>query len=237
MQKYSVLLSKTREIFTIDGQGERQYSTSPLFITSAFLESFFPILKGTEESTAENFIAALVKAGNIIDDDISRSNLLTDKKEVIDEISCLFHAVNEWIPAQKFPVYNLESPINSPNGKAIFYFSYRNIEAPLMPCFFEADVDRAHFTDSLLALAWAEIWHAVDYGIKARSCPYCGVVFILPPNNLQKKTCLRPACKQAYEVDRHGGIEEYREWERDRKKRPSLQKPGRPKKVKGDIEK
>ena len=80
----------------------------------------------------------------------------------------------------------------------------------------------------LLPLCWAEVYYSRVNNIRTRICPYCGKIFEVPLNNPWKHFCQDKVCKQAYVIEKHGGIEGYREWERTRKKSTGG-KRGRPK--------
>ena len=244
MKKYSVILGKESECIRLE---QKYIDTSPLMITSTLIESFFPLINGTISLDDQVLQEAESKVESIFGQKVlfsSNGNNFHHPKHppLLDEIMALRHTIINWIDAGKLPSFKEDnlSPKShifpdTPDGNAIGYLQSRITEAPLIPMFAgsgEKTPSRIHNSDNLLALAWAEIWHALEYNIKARSCPYCGLVFTPPPNNPRKATCLRPGCKIKYEIDRHGGIELYREWERNRKKVPSKRPPGRPKKQK-----
>lgn len=95
---------------------------------------------------------------------------------------------------------------------------------------------RIHETDNPLCLCWSEIWFALEYGIRARLCPYCNHrVYTVPKNNPRMAHCQSASCKRAYDIERRGGIEKYRAHETIRKKKAPTGKMGRPRKqVKGN---
>lgn len=246
-KKYCICLGKSKEDLSLN---EKTHETSLLMLTSALIESFFPIIQNNIETTLASFEEAETKLNAILDTKttlvstmsiaptgsgllpenivrhLNTNELTIEDKRVLQEITELRNAVVNWIDKRQLP---LSRQNQGPEPTAKEYLQIALLTAPIKPIILCKDIRRIHQADSLLPLAWCEIWHALEYGIRARSCPYCGLVFLLPPNNPRKTTCLRPACKMKYEIDRHGGIEAYREWERNRKKLPSKRSPGRPK--------
>ena len=79
----------------------------------------------------------------------------------------------------------------------------------------------------LLPLCWMEIWYCLEHNIRARVCPYCGRVFKPYKTNPNTMHCGDRNCKRLAFIKRKGGQEKYREWERNRKKKPGG-KRGRP---------
>lgn len=109
----------------------------------------------------------------------------------------------------------------------------RAFKAPASPIVIEDKSNRwgrIHKSDSLLGIAWAEIWHYKEFCIKnVKLCPYCYQVYIAPPNNPNKQNCGSAVCKKLHLIESHGGIEGYRKWENERKiSRPGNRPVGRP---------
>lgn len=229
----------------------KQSSVSHLMITSLLIESFFSLIEQVVPPTNDNYEAAKNKIDTILGiksnlsptqwieapsdelrDPVNKKNKLNNK--IIEEVSILRYAVINWVDKQHTPSFNTISNQDETTQKALMFMQLALMKSPIIPII-GGGIGRRHDSDGLIPLAWAEIWYALEKNIRARCCPYCGTVFILPPNNLRKTTCLRPPCKIKYEIDRHGGIEAYREWERTRKIKRDPEKPkkaGRPKKQK-----
>jgi hypothetical protein len=252
MSNYFLRLEKTKEYLNLGNKGD--ITVSHLFLASTILEAYFPIMEKDNPSLSElqealcEFNALLgngllSRAMNGTNNDyvlfpapvglLPNSNRTHEMiiANLLREIKLLHYSVVNWIDKKNFPQSNTHSDSEGDEIAALMLMQQNLLISPAKP-FILFRIARHHESDSLLALAWTEVWYAIENNIQARCCPYCGVVFPLPSNNPQKATCLRPACKQKYEIDRHGGIESYREWERNRKKVPSKRSPGRPKKQK-----
>lgn len=74
-------------------------------------------------------------------------------------------------------------------------------------------------TSDILSLCWHEIWYCMEHDIKAKACPYCGCVFHPSPFHPNTAHCQSFYCKRKYIIEQKGGIEGYREWERERKQK------------------
>lgn len=83
----------------------------------------------------------------------------------------------------------------------------------------EGNLIRIYESAGLLPLAWMEIWFALDHGIKAKICHHCAKLFVPSPFHPKTTHCQSNECKKAYLIDRKGGIDGYRKWERERKKK------------------
>jgi len=210
-------------------------------IKNIFITNFILALRNVEIKVINtyikdpNLIKTLPQIGNwepeskLKNQDWSKVDV-REINDVLDEINLLRYAVNDWLDERKYPQKDdFLSTSDSQGSRAANMLQNRMIQSPATPIFFSDSPAWLHRANNFFPLAWAEIWHAMEKKVRARCCPYCGKVFLLPLNNTRKATCLSPSCKQKYEVDRHGGIEAYREWERNRKKVQSKRPPGRPK--------
>jgi hypothetical protein len=77
---------------------------------------------------------------------------------------------------------------------------------------------RTYESNGLLPLAWMEIWHALEHNIKYKVCPYCGRVFTPSPFHPQTKHCNGKDCRRINLITEKGGIDGYKEWEKERKR-------------------
>lgn len=73
-------------------------------------------------------------------------------------------------------------------------------------------------SDSFLALAWIEIMWALDHEIYARTCQSCGTVFRLGGPYTRKFYLCSPACRRQRRIDNRGGLEELRQYNRERQR-------------------
>lgn len=250
MGKYSLWLYETKESINLDGNDKE---VNHLYITSTILESYFSIMN-TEAPLPHEMNNALLTFNALLGNGLitriinetnnihflfpSAVGLLKQTSEMtainlLNEIKLLHYAVVNWID-EKNMIKNGQFNPETTEGKTLLKLQQNLFNSPATPLII-GNLGRRHESDSLLTLAWAEVWYAIENKIRARCCPYCGQIFYLPPNNPRKANCLKPACKQKYEVDRHGGLEAYREWERNRKKVSSKRPPGRPKKEKEGV--
>lgn len=110
-----------------------------------------------------------------------------------------------------------------------FFFKHRCREYHSCPTFVNHRFTFVHDSPGILPLCWVEMLHGLQGKLKASVCPYCHNVYLYPSNNFRKATCGSAACKKAYLVEKHGGVEGYRSWEAERKKN-SGGKRGRPRK-------
>ncbi|MPM82693.1 hypothetical protein SDC9_129755 [bioreactor metagenome] len=242
MKAYRILLNQSGEGLSLEGESDKKYlSVNHLMITSALIESFYSFISENIRPTKESISEARLKLNDILGispglvphyPELLGDPVGTPEEILTYEIFLLHFSVCHWIDLNTSPNFdNVVNP-NDTEGNACMYMQNRIIQCPPVPMFLSKEPTRVHEAQgNLLPLAWAEVWYAIENKVRARCCPYCGVVFLLPRNNPRKATCLKPSCKQRYEVDRHGGIEAYREWERNRKKAPSKRPPGRPKKA------
>ncbi len=174
----------------------------------------------------------------------SWSAFLTHQNPFAIEVEALQYAINTWIAEQKPPaLWNtsffamfFEKPELLPEGLAAEAFLYRCRQLQTRPEInselFNGQLTTLYESDTLLPLAWAEVWYALQNKLRFRVCPYCGKVFKLPNNAPFKSYCGDADCRQKYLIDYHGGLEAYREWERVRKKKLGGGKRGRPRKRK-----
>lgn len=167
---------------------------------------------------------------------------MRDEAVILAEVNSLSYAITNWLG-------NLETPDLRLDGWAFFFSAPRSIaygfanyclyhrsrqittHPETHPELFGGKLLRVHESrHGLLPLCWAEVWYCLEHKKRARVCPYCGKVFLPPPNNPKTAYCQGGPCRRAYLIEKHGGIEGYREWERTRKKKSSG-KRGRPRKV------
>jgi len=177
------------------------------------------------------------------------------KSEIIlfEEVRSLAYAVNNWLGGTEKPVFHpgvlkpryipnlfsgLSSPFTDPQsalsdfaGFCLYRRSQQISTHPeIHPELFDGKLLRVHKSQHIiLPFCWAEVWYCLEHKKRARVCPYCGKVFLPPPNNPKTAHCQSNPCRRAYLIEKHGGIEGYREWERTRKKKSSG-KRGRPRK-------
>jgi len=206
-------------------------------------ERFCKIMSGLERSSP------LIQLGEELVQVSERSSLLSNEdasRTPILEALGLRYAVESWIDKRQFPdigdplTPNYELLISNPKeGNAVLRLMDASKEIVQSPLFLKDELSRYIQSNSFLSLAWAEVWHYLEHHINARVCPYCGKIFQPPPNNPLKSNCLGRECKKRYEIDRHGGPDGNREYERERKKNlvrrkmkdpKNLKSPGRPKK-------
>lgn len=83
----------------------------------------------------------------------------------------------------------------------------------------EGNLIRICESAGLLPLAWMEIWFALDHGIKVKICHHCAKLFAPSPFHPKTEHCQSNECKKAHLIKQKGGLEEYRKWERERKKK------------------
>lgn len=157
---------------------------------------------------------------------------LTPIVMLVGEIHSLYEAAATWF----HPYYSERTNeiINNIGWNVNTGFFYgRSRELISYPQYLNGTLIKNFESNSLLALCWGEIWWALEkQEIKCSVCYYCGSVFFPPKNNLRKATCGNKDCKKKHVIDQHGGLEQYKEWERDRHKKKNIGgKRGRPKKV------
>lgn len=220
--------------------------TGPLlFLSSLFLQTFHANGPQTVQDIEEGerrfleLLSTLTWAGTgfaeVQFDPLAFMSASAEPWHLDLEIIGLRHALSEWIDKGQKPAPFLDISFDRLLGErlndalATYYFYKRLLQAPAYPEAYEGQLRRVHESDSFLALAWAEIWYALDFRIRARECPYCSKVFLVPANNPRKNNCLSKACKKRYEIERHGGPEKYRQWEKTRNKSGGV-KRGRPRK-------
>jgi hypothetical protein len=217
----------------------------PLLITNAFLKAFHgftgTITFNEQDVCKQRFFDSLGIIGY--------SRRLWPPKEICDimpvsaerllvvEVIALRFAVNEWLYEQKRPVlYGAEALYMPGDGTmepvAAACLYHRLQEAPAtIESMQDGSLARCHESDSLLALAWAEIWHALDNHIRVRICPYCSAVFKVPVSHPKMHNCKSNECRTKHKIDSHGGPDCYRIWETEnKKKRKDGRPPGRPRK-------
>lgn len=110
-----------------------------------------------------------------------------------------------------------------------FYFAHRCREFHSYPTFIGEEFSQLHESHGILPLLWAEMWYGMTNMIKANICPYCHCVYLYPNNNYRKSNCGKASCRRANLIKQHGGLEGYRAWEAERKKKTGG-KRGRPRK-------
>jgi hypothetical protein len=167
------------------------------------------------------------------------------------EAEAIVYAINNWLGDLRVPNLNLEgfmllSNFTTSRDKprfpsdliyladefAKYCIHQRSKQVTTHPetrsLMFSDELFRVHESiNGLLPLCWMEIWYCLEHKIRARVCPYCGRVFKPPINNPHTKHCNDRNCKRLSFIDSRGGPEQYREWERNRKKIPGG-KRGRP---------
>ncbi|MDR7865789.1 MAG: hypothetical protein RIN56_03170 [Sporomusaceae bacterium] len=234
-------------------------STPLLFTTSQLLKSFSPLLDADNPSfdvALKEFVCSFLNEAPITAQPIShnifgvgpfstltlgqagaRNPLKGHETDFLLEIRSLRRAVSSWLDCGNRPELLAitewsDSLVTGDimDNAAAFFIRERVLQAPGYPCFDNGGLIRVHETDEILPLAWAEVWHALEYGIRLRICPYCQTVFRVPSNNPRKESCLSPACKKAQETNRLGGLENQREYWRNNKKKKGG-KVGRPRKT------
>ncbi len=93
-----------------------------------------------------------------------------------------------------------------------------------------AQVRQYYFTDNdgnigiwycsqgILPLVWCEIKFCIEKRLRFKACPYCGHIYVCPPNNPNKGNCGDTQCRNIFIQDRakakHG-----EHWEAERKKK------------------
>lgn len=221
----------------------------PLHITSAFLKAFhgFAPAQALDGQTVASAVQRFFAALGIVDYDHRILPLyeLRDAIPVVDlhlpiEVLALRFAVREWLDNNKTPDLRGDEALYMPADKyedksepfAGFIFSNRLQEAPAtIESMDGGSLARCHESKSLLALAWAEIWHALDNKdkIRVRICPYCSAVFKVPVSHPKMHNCKSNECRTKHKIDSHGGPDSYRAYETEnKKKREPGRKPGRP---------
>lgn len=152
------------------------------------------------------------------------------------ELHALLLAVHQWLFKKErlSPYLGLlfggARDVLPSNPDSWHYFYQRLRQTPAYPDIIRDRLVRVHESNNFFALAWSEVWYAYEFGIRARLCPYCLKVFLVPANNPHQSTCLSKECKRRHLIERHGGIDEYRAWERNRKKIGGSGVRGRPRK-------
>lgn len=230
-----------------------------LFLTGALLRSFYKILSpnnfnitplpSTEDtySTLRNFYAEVTGQNEIVDealpvDIITKVSFPENYKKDEDfyitvnflmEVHTLLHAIRFWLhPKEGQNIVSLLFKEPWLTRKYTGFFQLRCSEFTTWPILSEGKFTRIYESHGILPLCWAEIWNAIERGVKAGLCPYCWDIYLYPPNNYQKAHCGRDKCKKAHIISQQGGKEGYREWERTRKNMPegTKRQRGRPKK-------
>ncbi|GAF26898.1 hypothetical protein [Neomoorella thermoacetica] len=233
----------------------RQVITVPrLFLCSNLLQAFFPLLKKepanwnevwlaldrftlkVTDGGSNHFISEKPVPLDVVFDKVFEGVEESTKKEVIllNEVRAIAYAITRWLDKQETPALDLDGISILLVAPQEVLYSFANLciynrtrEVATHPEIVDDKVVRVHEARSLLPLCWSEILYFMEHHKKARICPYCGIIFFPPPNNPGKRHCQSKPCLKAYIIDRHGGIEGYREWERNRKKKSSG-KRGRP---------
>lgn len=162
------------------------------------------------------------------------------------EVRALRYAVRRWIHEREGPYFHLTSfaailfdapPEDLAEGFAVECFLERckqlSARPELHPELFNGQLVTLYIADGLLPLVWAEIWYALDHYLKFGICPFCDGAYPLPKHAPFKTFCGGKECRKKKLIHDHGGIEEYRKWERkrknERKHRKDKRKVGRPK--------
>ena len=228
-KKYTVLLSKNEERIQIP---KELNCKAPLLLTNILLQVFHPLLRiDRDDVDITKMLRAINLLGTVLDTNIDISDMVEGYEEtnyflLFREIQAIKYAMDEWVEHND---YSLKEGFKN----AAFYLQKRLEQSPPVPKLFSGYKARVHKTNSLLCLAWAEIWFAIEIEIpNVKTCSFCGTVYFAPKNNPDKSHCGSPECKKQYLIKSHGGIEGYREWERNRKKVFSKHGKGRPKKQK-----
>jgi hypothetical protein len=208
----------------------------PLHITNAFLKAFHGFAAAFDETgnivideqyaCVKRFFDSL----GIVDYDYRVLPLyeLRDVTPVIAlhlpiEVQALRFAVSEWLYNKKKPVLRGAEAFfvpadGYPMEPAAGYCLYHRLqEAPAtIESMEDGSLARCHESKYLLALAWAEIWFAIDNKIRVKICPYCGSVFLPPRCSPYKHSCESKECKKQHLIASHGGPDGYKAWERER---------------------
>ncbi|HUW64123.1 MAG TPA: hypothetical protein VMW83_05425 [Spirochaetia bacterium] len=221
------------------GWGETAYMTAwssvPLYLVSTVLQSFhgFSPSLPLDYQAISNCERRFFEKLGIEDEHLTSLS----QADLPIEVLALRGAVGAWLDKKK-PI------LMGPDALSDLDFQAHPLESMASHCFYtrlqqapatiesmREEYARAHESDELLALAWAEIWYALDNKIRVRVCSYCSTVFRVPKNNPQTHHCGSKECKRQYLIDSHGGPEGYRAWETERKKKSKKQMgPGRPRK-------
>ncbi|MEN6620927.1 MAG: hypothetical protein ABFD50_05210 [Smithella sp.] len=256
MAKYQLIFKKGEEVIKTGNTPESKTYKGTLAITSAILESFFPILNKPETNPVEvahciELLSYLLDTPIGIDDLIAFDkikNIKFYKGELVwNTVRAIHHVVNKWLvtgdtvtPPPPLSIDECLSTLTSGGDVdgletfAVFFMQAGINESPPVPFFSSQDILKTVNSNFLFNLVWNEIWHTLEKDVKyLKSCPFCGTIYYAPKNNPHKSHCGSPTCSKKYLIESHGGIYGYREWERIRKIRTkSDRKPGRPKKQK-----
>lgn len=222
-----------------------------LFITSSMLAAFHPlaekVLKHSQSPSNDEVWLALNDATENITGqpfikekpvplNVEWKRFLPEGKEGIlyAEVGALRFAVDNWLSpsAEQTAPIDLDTPLLllAPNIQidflpglfAAYCLKARSAETSITPHLVKNKITRLHHSNTLLALCWAELWFALDHEIKARSCPYCGGIFIPSPFHPKAAHCQGSKCRRKHLVFQKGGKEKYLEWERKRKRKQRL---------------
>jgi hypothetical protein len=213
-----LFLSSEYELISLNGT---VFMGQLLFLSDLFLRTFHSLpadLRTIDLEEAEGCFCELLsflsygKTGSaeVKFDPLGLMSTSSDPWYLGLEIMGLRHAISEWVDKGHKPASSPDISVDRllgehpPGGFATYYFYERLQQAPAYPEAHEGQLRRVHESDSLLALAWSEVWYALDFKIRARICPYCSKVFPVPANNPRKNNCLSKGCKKSYEIERHG---------------------------------
>ncbi len=245
-----MILGNNEEFFSSTDIDLKQMHSGTLAVTSAFLESFYPTLNKEETTSVEvdrclSALSELLKVTIGIDDlqDWGKiSSPILKGEYIFYQANVINWAVTKWLANRDITVsprflsidecYNsLKSSENNTRDyepAAMFSLQVQVAEAPPLPFFYKNGIYKVIKSSYLFNLIWNEIWHnLMTEKANVKLCPFCGVIYYPPPNNPNKSHCGKHSCKLQYLIRYHGGLEKYREWERNRKMPTSKPKRGR----------
>lgn len=248
-RKYVLAIAEQGEALSLDdGVNYSRMEGKHLSLTDRLLRAFNDIEENSQvERALQEFAASL--GINIAPLNIDSWNrFFPEESPFLIEARALRYAVKKWLWEGQKPHFYLDSfaavLFDAPTGDLAEGFA---VECFLERCrqlyarpemhqeLFNGQLVTVYITDTLLPLAWAEIWYALDHRLKFGVCPFCNGVYEIPVNAPWKSFCGEKECRKAKVIQDHGGIEEYRKWERkrknERKYRTTKKKRGRPKKA------
>jgi len=248
-RKYVLAIAEQGEFLSLDdGVNYRRMEGRHLFLADRLLRASYNIEGNSHvERALQEFAVGLgidIAPINIA----SWKRFFPGESPFLIEIRALRYAVKKWLREGQKPHFYLNSfaavLVEAPAGDLAEGFA---VECFLERCkqlyarpemhqeLFNGQLVTVYITDTLLPLAWAEIWYALDHRLKFGVCPFCNGTYKIPVNAPWKGFCGEKECRKAKLINDHGGIEEYRKWERkrknERKYRTTKKKRGRPKKL------
>ena len=217
-----------------------------LFVANALLTAFHGVSNNSQVEEAIYKFTSTVTGKEVNECPVNIpvwEKLFPDKSPFLLEVSGLRHAVEWWLHKGHKPKVNINAlfavlfdgrDLDVREGLAVDALLFRSKQFYARPAMsgndlFDGELITLYAADSLIPLAWAEVWYAVEHRLPFGLCPFCSGIYLIPNSAPFKSFCGGSKCRREKIIQDHGGIEGYRQWERDRKIKNSG-KRGRPKK-------